>query len=153
MYAFTRFNGLEYLAPEDQTMSLLGSFGNMGFSKAFCGMTPINWGDSDIDPNPHTVLTFQCETSTYITGLISSGILLDTPWGGEDETLRQCAPKESYQYTNYSAGFPSEKFEQLVVDKCQGKSRCNVRLPTKFLTQGLSSSRPMLEVFGQVRCQ
>ena len=88
MFAFAKFNGLEFLAPENQTMALRGSFGNMGFSKSICGMTPINWGDADIDPNPHTIISFQCETTTFITGLISSGILLDTHWGGEDNTLR-----------------------------------------------------------------
>ena len=67
MYIYKSFDGLGYLSYLSFFSSI--SFGNMGFSTSVCRKKPIHWGYPTID------IEFSCEGTTYITDVVSSGIL------------------------------------------------------------------------------
>ena len=69
MLVFFAFGGLNYLNEDSMHINSRFSFGNMGFAGVTCGKNVISW-DSDTTP-----LYFQCQMSTYISGVESSGLI------------------------------------------------------------------------------
>ena len=69
MIMFFSFQGLSYLDHEAMYINSRFTFGNMGFSGVVCGKNAISW-DNDTTP-----LYFQCQTSTIITEIRSSGLI------------------------------------------------------------------------------
>lgn len=45
MAIYGSFGGLDYLSDGSVTYHTYYSFGNLGFTKAICGNSPINWGN------------------------------------------------------------------------------------------------------------
>jgi len=89
------------------------SFGNMGFTKATCGQSPIQYKPTGDHVEATTSLVFRCERTTTISNVISSGLLLDKDYGGEDNVVRQCAPKEDgYTKRDFNKDFPSVEFDK-----------------------------------------
>ena len=46
------------------------SFGNMGFAGMYCAKNEVSWTDTE-----YTTLNFNCEHTTAITGVFSSGLI------------------------------------------------------------------------------
>ena len=64
MIVFGQFGGLSY--EKNIPLSIRTSMGNMGFSKSICSRSQITTGETN--------LYFQCEGTTMITRVFSSGI-------------------------------------------------------------------------------
>ena len=93
----------------------------MGFSKAVCGLSPLNY-TMDGQGEAITQLSFQCERTTEIMEIMNSGLMLDYLFGGEDNTFRACAPKDHYdnESNDFNQGFPVEEFNQMLNKQCKG---------------------------------
>ena len=63
-----------------------GSLGNIGFSGSVCNKRPIDWLNRD-----SLTLRVKCEATTQISGLLSSGMMLDDGFpGGNDDAVHNC---------------------------------------------------------------
>ena len=79
------FGGLDYMGDRVSIFAKY-SFGNMGFSGSICGMNVVFWD------SPTSNLDYQCQGTTQITSVISSGIMLDSdlPFGTDPDVLHRC---------------------------------------------------------------
>ena len=88
MGIYKSFKGLDFIGHDILSTYTETSFGNMGFTKAICSKAPIKFGQTVQEKeNAHPELMFQCEHTTTISGIQASGLLLDTRYGGEDNTI------------------------------------------------------------------
>ena len=81
MIIYANFGGLEYL---DKKISfpIRTSMGNMGFPKAVCSKTFIDWNSTST-----ASMIFECENTTKIKKIVSSGL---TQYNNSDQILSIC---------------------------------------------------------------
>ena len=85
MMIYKSYGGMDSFG-EFVTLTASVSFGNMGFSSTVCAKMPIDWQHDD-----SVTLHAQCQGSTTISDVLSSGMMLDTEFpGGNMDAVLDC---------------------------------------------------------------
>ena len=126
MIIFSTYNGLDHLG-DQVTISAKLSFGNVGFPTSTCAMNTINWST-----NTDIKYLLQCQGSTQIDRVISSGIMMDSvfPFGTDDDSLRKCSMTEDeIAQSNLMPYYDTASFEKELMSQCAGKELCHAEIP------------------------
>jgi len=144
------FGGLEYLEDQKVSFSALHSLGNIGFATTVCSRSVMNWSDNEIS------LNFQCQGTTQITQILSSGLLYDKilPRGTDDNSLRVCSMNASQVASSpFMPFFKKSVFEQMLLAECKGRQQCHFRIRSGMLTNMPDELKyENLIVYAQVGC-
>ena len=106
MIIFWLFGGLDHMSNADVGVYARTSFGNIGFSKVVCFKQTI-----DFSRGPWIDVNFQCEKTTSVTGVVSSGVMLSNSLpGGTDSTTTTCHT-EQLQSGSLSEGLNKDYFD------------------------------------------
>ena len=96
------------------------SFGNMGFSSAVCSKMPIDWQHEDF-----VYIHMQCQNTTVISEILSSGMMLDKEFpGGNMDAVHDCyiEPKDDLKLKSEEMiQFRKRNFDKLFMKECEGK--------------------------------
>ena len=85
MGIFNSFGGLDGLKEYVTTTADL-SFGNIGFAGNYCAKMPIDW-----EHEANVKLQVKCQHTTTISGVLSSGMMLDRAFpGGAVDAVHDC---------------------------------------------------------------
>ena len=91
MIIFFAYPGLDYLKGKALHTFARISFGNIGFAGTVCGKNIITWDSSK------TNLYFQCEGTTQITDVVSSGLITPQVIGSDSYSVVDNAMTNCYQ--------------------------------------------------------
>ena len=84
MGIFRSFGGLDHLG-EYVSLTAKYSLGNIGFSASICARMPLDYPDES-----SLEMIANCQGTTQITGILSSGMMLDKSFGGNYDAVRDC---------------------------------------------------------------
>ena len=116
------FDGLDYLG-ESVSFAAKVSFGNMGFAQFLCSREIIDWNAS----NPMLRVDYECQGTTQISSVISSGLMLDSklPHGTDPDSLRTCYfDEQAAAQSPLMPYFDAAKFNADLLHWCEGKQFC-----------------------------
>lgn len=118
MMIFRSFGGLSHL--ENYVLPLTTvSFGNMGFAGTSCAKMPIDWAHET-----SVTLHIHCQETTTISGVLSSGIMLDEAFpGGNADAVHNCYinPENKIQMDSFEmVQYRRKNVESIFMAKCAG---------------------------------
>lgn len=151
MLIYKSYGGMDSFG-EFVTLTASVSFGNMGFSSTVCAKMPIDWQHDE-----SVTLHAQCQGSTTISDVLSSGMMLDTEFpGGNMDAVLDCyydIESDPENWTLEMRQFRKYNFETLFLNECRGKQQCSVTVPFEdFARVPPSSQRLNMLLFAQVAC-
>jgi hypothetical protein len=149
MLIYKSVGGLDYLTELSDYSRY--SFGNMGFSGNSCGKMPVLWH------NDKTKLHFQCQGTTTIKKVLSSGMLQSELSGGTDNVANLC-------YMDYSEevdmskhpemiNYQKDKVDAEVMAQCAGQQECTAYIPHEFFIIPEADQNYDQYLFAQVSCE
>ena len=131
------------------------SVGNMGYSKAQCSNTYIDWSAGD----PHTKLHFSCPKTTKIVKVISSGVgsasvdeFENMDSLNEQNRCYHDKPVDTVKHP-LMLGYQADEVEKTILDKCKLERKCEIKIPHKHLQIPTQSQLYDQFLFAQVSCE
>ena len=151
MGIFKSFGGLDHLG-EYVSLTAKYSLGNIGFSASICARMPLDYPDES-----SLEMIANCQETTQITGILSSGMMLDKSFGGNYDAVRDCyvnPDQNALENKNYQMiNFRQQNFNRLFMEQCAGKTRCRPSFNYDDFAVSKSAIHLNTLLFAQVECK